>query len=108
MLEQRNRPRVERRREAVEDARVAVVGPDAEAVPRELGENLLLRGVRLCRPLPLLLLGGELSVREPLGKRRRPEHDDHPLAERHGRMGVADEAAPGHRPAARRRLVVHP
>ena len=82
VLEQGDGTRVERRREPVEDADVAVVGPHAEAVPRELGQDLLLRRVGLRRPAPLVLLGRELRAREPLRDRRRPEDDDHPLAER--------------------------
>ena len=46
VLEQRDRARVESRREAVEHARVAEVGLHVDAVRRERRQHLLLRGVR--------------------------------------------------------------
>ena len=96
VLEQRDRARVERGREAVEHAGEAVVGPDAEAVAGELREHLLLRGEGLGRPAPLGRLG-----REPAPSRRAAR----PRASRgrrcSGRSGrpraaPADEPAPRH------------
>ena len=87
MLEQRNRARVERRREAVEDAREREVGADAEPVRREHDEHLLLRGVGLGRPLALLLLGRVAAgCGEALGDGGREQDDDPPLRERDLRM----------------------
>jgi len=105
VLEQSDRSRVERRREAVEDAGEAVVGPDAEAVTGKLGQDLLLGGERLGRPAPLGGLGSEPQRRDALGDRGRLEDDDVPPCDVDGGAPRADEAVPPPRARVARRVL---
>ena len=94
-LEEGDRPRVERRREAREDARVTVLGPHANAVLREPCDEQVVRGERGRGPAPLLRLGRlTAGRRDPIGERRAVQDDDHPLA--HGDLlaRAAHEATP--------------
>ena len=100
LFEHRHRARVERRREAVEDAVEAVVGANVDPERGELEQHLLLRRVAPRPPGALLRLGRVAHLRELLRDRRRREHDDHPRPGRDGRARRTDEAAP-----ARRRTV---
>ena len=95
-LEQGDAARVERRREARQDARVAVLRPDPDSLRRQAGDQLLLRDLRdrvpalqpgLRRPAPRL--------GQPFRQGRYAQQDDHALPDGNLRPGPADETAPG-------------
>ena len=96
-VQHRDRARVEHGREAVEHARVAEVGPDAEPARGEQRQHLLLHRVGLSRPAALVVLGRVALPGQPLGDRRRLQHDDLALLGRDLRVRVADEPLPRRR-----------
>ena len=87
-LEHRDRARVERRGEAVQDARVRELDPRPDPARAQLREQLPLGGEGDARPRPLLALARDAAVqRDPLRHRRRAQHDEHALADRDRRDG---------------------
>ena len=98
-LEQGERARVDRRREAVERARVDEVGdragsPRARASPRSASVRRATAAVQ-CAHLGLARLAARLG--DPVGERRVLEDDDHALADGDVAPLAVDEAAPGRR-----------
>ena len=103
-LEQRERASVDRRREAVERARVDEVRHQLDALAREPRGDLLLRRQCPGRPLAHRRLGRRASgLGHPVGERRVLEHDDHPLADRDRGAVAVDEPAPRGRAVLRPR-----
>ena len=94
-LEQRERAAVDRRREAVERARVDEVRHQLDPLAREPRRDLLLRRQRPGRPLAHRRLGRRAAgLGHAVGERRVLEHDDHPLADRDRGPVAVDEPTP--------------
>ena len=113
LLDQCGRLGAEGSREAVHDAGVLELGPHADPVCSEVGDQLVLRGEDRRRPAALLaLVRATAGVHDPLRERRRLQHDDHALAERDLDRLAAHEAVPRSRRhlarGRRRRLLVRP
>ena len=95
-FEDRDRARVERRREAGEHARVAMLGLDLHSLLRQARDEQVVRRERRRRPAPLLSLGRLAAGRGDLvGERRAVQDDDDALTDRDLLARRADQAPPG-------------
>ena len=94
-LEQRERPAVDRGREAVEGARVDEVGDELDPLARQPRRDLLLACEGGRRPAAHRRLGCMAArLGHAIGERRILEDDDHPLADGDGAPLAVDEPAP--------------